>query len=164
MKENNFESQSEKSKEYLLKAYQLQMNGKFEEAILNYKKSLKIHPTPEAHTFLGWTYSFIGDYEKAIDECKTAISLDPEYGNPYNDIGAYLIQQGKFEEAMTWLELALNANRFSNKQFAHFNIGKILEHKGMWFEALEEYRKAIEMSPDYLLAKQRFNLLQGMLN
>jgi tetratricopeptide (TPR) repeat protein len=53
------------------------MDGKFEEAILNYKKSLNIHPTPEAHTYLGWTYSFIGDFDKAIDECKTAISLDP---------------------------------------------------------------------------------------
>lgn len=164
MKDHNSEELHERSKEYLIKAYQLQMNGRFEEAILNYKKSLDICPSPEAHTFLGWTYSFIGDYEKAIDECKTAISLDPEYGNPYNDIGAYLIQQGKYEEAMTWLELALNARRFANKHFAHHNIGRILEHKGMWFEALDEYRRAIELCPDYLIARQRFNRLQGMLN
>jgi tetratricopeptide (TPR) repeat protein len=164
MNDNNPESSLNKSKEYLLRAYRLQMNGKFEEAILNYKKSLRIFPTPEAHTYLGWTYSFIGDYEKAIDECKTAISLDPEFGNPYNDIGAYLLQQGKYDEALTWLELALKAKRFSSKHYTHLNIGKILEQKGLWFEALDEYRISMELAPDYLIAKQRFNRLQGMLN
>lgn len=154
----------EKSKEYLLKAYRLQMKGQFEEAIINYKKSLDLYPTAEAYTFLGWTYSFLGNLEKAIEECKNAIAIDPDYGNPYNDIGAYLIQQGKFDEAMTWLELALKAKRYENPHFAHVNIGRVLESKGMWFEALDEYRHALEISPDYLIAKQYFNRLQGLLN
>jgi Tfp pilus assembly protein PilF len=154
----------ELSKEYLQKAYQLQMKGQFDEAILNYKKSIDIFPTAEAYTFLGWTYSFLGDIEKAIEECKNAISLDPDYGNPYNDIGAYLMQQGKFDEAITWLELALKAKHYDSPQFAHLNIGRVLESKGLWFEALDEYRTAIELSPDYILAKQYFNKLQGMLN
>lgn len=154
----------EESKEYLLKAYRFQMNGQFEEAILNYRKSLDLFPTSEAYTFLGWTYSFLGNYEKAIEECKNAIAIDPDYGNPYNDIGAYLIQQGRFDEALTWLELALKAKRYDNPQFAHVNIGRVLESKGLWFEALDEYRTAIKISPDYLLAKQYFNRLQGLLN
>jgi len=58
----------------------------------------------EAHTFLGWTYHFQGRIEEAIAECKLAIGLDPEFGNPYNDIGAYLIELGRFEEAIPWLE------------------------------------------------------------
>ncbi|MEO6694699.1 MAG: tetratricopeptide repeat protein [Ignavibacteria bacterium] len=154
----------EKSKEYLNKAYQLQLKGHFEEAILNYKISLDTYPTAEAHTFLGWAYSFLGDIDKAIEECKNAISIDPDYGNPYNDIGAYLIQQGKYDEAMTWLELAIKARRYENYHFAHLNMGKVLEFKGMWFEALGEYRLAIELQSDYVLAKQYFNKLQGLLN
>ena len=154
----------EKSRDYLNKAYQLQMKGQFEEAILNYKLSLNLFPTAEAHTFLGWTYSFLGDLEKAIEECKNAISLDSEYGNPYNDIGTYLIQQGKYEEALTWLELAIKAKKYKNHHFAHLNIGRVLEFKGMWFEALDEYRLAAELAPDYILAKENFNRLQGLLN
>ncbi len=95
MSTDKIKSQLERSKEYLKKAYALQMKGQFEEAILNYKKSLDLYPTAEAFTFLGWTYSFLGDLEKAIGECKNAIDVDPDYGNPYNDIGAYLIQTGK---------------------------------------------------------------------
>lgn len=154
----------EQSKEYMLKAYSLQMKGQFEEAILNYKKSLDIYPTAEAHTFLGWTYSFLGNFETAIEECKNAIAIDPEFGNPYNDIGAYLIHLGRMDEAITWLELALKAKRYDNPHFAHLNIGRVLEQKGLWFEALVEYRIAKEISPDYLLAKQYFNKLQGLLN
>lgn len=121
-------------------------------------------PTAEAHTFLGWTYSFTGDLDKAIEECKNAISVDADYGNPYNDIGSYLIKQGKHDEALTWLELAVKSKRYENHHFAHLNIGRVLELKGLWFEALEEYRTAIILSPDYLLAKQYFNKLQGLLN
>lgn len=164
MSTDKVNSQLEKSKEYLNKAYELQMKGQFEEAILNYKKSIEIYPTAEAFTFLGWTYSFLGDLEKAIEECKNAIAVDPDYGNPYNDIGAYLIQQGKNDEAITWLELALKAKRYENPHFAHLNMGRVLESKGLWFEALGEYKVAIELSPDYLLAKQYHNKLQGLLN
>ncbi len=140
------------------------MKGQFEEAIINYKKSLDIYPTAEAHTFLGWTYSFLGQLEKAIEECKNAIAIEPEFGNPYNDIGAYLIQLGKFDEAITWLELALKAKRYETPHFAHLNMGRVLESKGLWFEALDEYKIAKDIAPDYLLAKQYFNKLQGMLN
>ncbi|MBA3285918.1 MAG: tetratricopeptide repeat protein [Nitrosopumilus sp.] len=154
----------QRSKDFLQKAYNLQMKGQFEEAILNYKISLDLHPTPEAYTFLGWAYSFLGDLDKAIQECKNAIAIDPEYGNPYNDIGAYLIQQNRHDEAVTWLELALKSKRYDNFHFAHLNLGKVFEFKGLWFEAVEEYRKAFSISPDYLLAKQHFNRLQGMLN
>ncbi len=37
--------------------------------------------------------------DDAIDECKKAIAIDPEFGNPWNDTGAYLIQQGDPEAA-----------------------------------------------------------------
>jgi len=161
---DKIQSQQEVSKEYLLKAYQLQMKGQFEEAILNYKKSLELYPTAEAHTFLGWTYSFLGNMDNAIEECKNAIAVDPDYGNPYNDIGSYLIQQGNFDEAMTWLELALKAKKYETPHFAHLNMGRVLESKGLWFEALDEYALANEISPDYVIAKQYFNKLQGLLN
>src|SRR5262249_16599579 len=41
-------------------AYRLQMKGQFSEAVELYKKSIESFPTAEAHTFLGWTYHFMG--------------------------------------------------------------------------------------------------------
>jgi len=73
----------------LQEAYQAQMEGDYDRAVELYQRSLDLHPTAEAHTFLGWTFHFQGKIEEAIAECKRAIEVDPEFGNPYNDIGAY---------------------------------------------------------------------------
>jgi tetratricopeptide (TPR) repeat protein len=89
--------------EVLQDAYQAQMEGDYDRAVELYQSSLELHPTAEAHTFLGWTYHFQGRIEEAIVECRRAIEIDPEFGNPYNDIGAYLIELGRFEEAIPWL-------------------------------------------------------------
>jgi tetratricopeptide (TPR) repeat protein len=73
---------------YFQQAYEHQMKGELEEAVNLYKQSIGSHPTAEAYTFLGWTYSFMGRLDDAIEECHHAIQVDPEFGNPYNDIGA----------------------------------------------------------------------------
>ncbi|HET9135736.1 MAG TPA: tetratricopeptide repeat protein [Candidatus Kapabacteria bacterium] len=154
----------EKAQEYLQRAYKLQMAGKLDEAIENYETSISILPTAEAHTFLGWAYSFLGNYDKAIDECKMAIDIDPDFGNPYNDIGAYLIQSGDTEEAIPFLELAMKAKRYATPHFPHYNLGRILERRGDWFEALGEYEEALELEPSYTLAKDAYYRLLSLMN
>ena len=79
--------------EYFQQGYEQQMAGQYRQAIDSYTRSIDAFPTAEAYTFRGWTYSFLGDYNRAIDECLQAIEVDPDFGNPYNDIGAYLISQ-----------------------------------------------------------------------
>ena len=164
MKENYYKNLVEQSKDYFNKAFKLQSEGLLEEAIENYNLSIELFPTPEAYTFLGWTYSLLGDYDKGIEECKNAIEIDSDYGNPYNDIGAYLLAQRKVEEAIPYIEMALNSKRYDAYHFAHLNLGRAFEMKGLWFEAVEEYRKAKELAPEYLAAMQNFNRLQGLLN
>ena len=161
---NNIKNRIELSKEFFKRAYKMQMEGKFEDAIMYYQKSLDYYPTAKTYTFLGWAYSSLGNFEKAIDKCKIAIDMDPEFGNPYNDIGAYLINLDRFEEARAWLELAVNANNYDNKEFAFFNLGVVYEKTGLWFEALEQYRKAMKIKPDYLIAEHNFKRVLGLLN
>ncbi len=158
------DSSISKAQKYLEKAYKFQMDGNYEEAVKNYKLSIEFFPTAEAHTFLGWAYSFLGDLERAINECKLAIQIDTDYGNPYNDIGSYLIQQGSYDEAITWLEMALKAKRYDSYHYAHLNLGRAYELKGLWFEALEEYKTAMRLEPKYELAKKLYYTLQGKLN
>src|SRR5438128_2396499 len=90
-------------------AYILQSAGELERAADAYERSLKLAPSGEAHTFHGWTFSFLGRYDDAIEECKRAIAVDPSFGNPYNDIGAYLIEVDRLDEAIPWLEKAIAA-------------------------------------------------------
>lgn len=146
------------------RAYRLQMKGDLEEAIDLYRKSIETFPTAEAHTFLGWTYSFMGDFDAAIAECRRAIEIDPDFGNPYNDIGAYLIEKGELNEAIPWLEKATRAPRYDNPCFPHFNLGRIWELKHDYARALSAYTKALEVNPQYDLAQAAFRRIKARFN
>ena len=152
------------AKHLFQEAYQKQTEGSLEEAIELYHKSIELFPTAEAHTFLGWALSFQGRLDEAIQECKKAIDLDPDYGNPYNDIGSYLIEKGLFDEALSWLEKATEAKRYESYCYPHYNMGRIWEKKGNWWRALDCYQQALKDNPDYTLAKRAVGKLQGMLN
>jgi tetratricopeptide (TPR) repeat protein len=134
------------------RAYKHQMRGELADAILLYKRSLEAFPTAEAHTFLGWTYSMMSRYEEAIEECEKAIAVDPTFGNPYNDIGAYLIELDRWEEAIPWLEQATTAPRYEVPQFAHMNLGRVYEHLGDYTRARSCYEQALAIDPLYRTA------------
>lgn len=143
----------ERARQLFAEAYTLQMAGKLEEAIARYHESLASHPTAEAHTFLGWTYSFQNRLDDAIDECKKAIVIDPEFGNPYNDIGSYLFKQGKLEEAIPWLERAIGAKRYEPRHFPHCNLGRVYWAKGLLNRAIAEFERALQIDPESRFAQ-----------
>jgi Tfp pilus assembly protein PilF len=146
------------------KAYELQMAGDYQQAIELYTKSIEAFPTAEAYTFRGWTYSFLGDYARAISECREAIKVDPEFGNPYNDIGAYLIEQGKWDEAIPWFEKAMEAKRYEARCYPHFNLGRVYEHKHDWMRAKQCYAQAYALDNRYTAALAGIRRLRAALN
>ena len=161
------EGEAERKREalhYFQQAYETQMRGELDEAADLYKQSIESYPTAEAHTFLGWTYSFMGLRDEAIEECHRAIEVDPAFGNPYNDIGAYLIEAGNLHAAIAWFESAMIATRYEAYFYPHFNLGRVYEAMGRWFEALGEYQTAIRLNPKYGLAITALRRLQGRLN
>jgi tetratricopeptide (TPR) repeat protein len=153
----------EKAVRLFHEAYRFQMQGKLDEAARLYRESISSRPTAEAHTFLGWTYSFQGRYEEAIAECQKAIAVDPEFGNPYNDIGAYLIGLGRLDEAIPWLERATRARRYEAYHYPHFNLGRVYLSKGMLKKALEEFQQALAIEPKYTLARQAIEAVEQQL-
>ncbi len=150
--------------EVLQDAYQAQMEGDYDRAVELYQSSLELHPTAEAHTFLGWTYHFQGRIEDAIAECKRAIETDPDFGNPYNDIGAYLIEQYHYDEAIPWLERAVEARRYEPRHFPHYNLGRAYLGKEMYSHAMRCFQEALEIEPRYSLARQALETLRRMVN
>ena len=150
--------------EVLQDAYQAQMEGDYDRAVELYQSSLELHPTAEAHTFLGWTYHFQGKLTDAIAECKRAIEIDPDFGNPYNDIGAYMIELGQFDEAIPWLQQAVEAPRYEPRHFPHYNLGRAYLGKEMYGQAMRSFQEAISVEPRYSLARQALESLRRMVN
>jgi Tfp pilus assembly protein PilF len=154
----------QQARELLQEAYRAQMEGEFDRAVELYKRSLALHPTAEAHTFLGWTYHFQGKIEDAISECRRAIEVNPEFGNPYNDIGSYLISLGRLDEAVPWLEQAIQASRYEPRHYPYFNLGRVYYAKGMINRAREYFQQALRIEPDYTLARQAIENIRRMVN
>jgi tetratricopeptide (TPR) repeat protein len=128
-----------------VEAYRLHMAGDVDAAINRYQESIESRPTAEAHTFLGWALSFMERLDDAIAECKKAIAVDPDFGNPYNDIGSYLLKQGKLDDAIPWLDKAIRAKRYEPRHYPHCNLGRIYWAKGMLNRAIAEFERALEL-------------------
>jgi len=144
--------------------YRYQMDGELDLAIEHYQRSVAVHPTAEAHTFLGWSLSFQGRLEEATAECLRAIEIDPDFGNPYNDIGVYLMQQGKLDEAISWLGKAKQARRYEPRQFPFMNLGRVYLKQGRWWDALREFEGAVQAAPGDAHAAKTLHQLRGQLN
>ena len=140
------------------------MAGDLEGAIETYRRSIDVCPTAEAHTFLGWTYSFQGRLDEATAECRRAIEVDPDFGNPYNDIGVYLIQQDRLDEAIPWLERAKTAPRYEPRQFPHMNLARIYMKRGRWWDALRELETASRYVPKDRELARSLHSLRARLN
>lgn len=145
-------SPAERAKQLWEAGYVRHVMGLYEPAIEAYRASIAIHPTAEAHTFLGWTYSYQDKIKEAIAECEIAIRIDPEFGNPYNDIGVYLLELGQIDEAAGWFRKAIAAKRYCCYQFAHANLGRVLLAQGKIEEARTAFDRALEYDPEYLPA------------
>jgi len=152
------------AREAFQRGYEAQMKGRLDEAVEHYRRSIALHPSAEAHTFLGWALSAFGRHEDAIAECRTAIAIDPAFGNPYNDIGAYLIELGRADEAVSWLEQAKRAPRYEPRHYPYFNLARVYVRQHKVREAIRELEHAVAIEPGYIVARRELHRLLGLLN
>lgn len=164
--ENSYQAEGllTQARQFFEMAFEAQKQGEFQQALGLYRASLNSHPSAEAYAYMGWTYSFLGDYQKAIHFCQKAIEIDPEFGNPYNDIGAYLIEMGRFEEALPWLRRATRASRYDCSHYPWYNMGKVYERLGHPMRAKDAYARALLANRGYPLAVDALLRITAQLN
>ncbi|MEO8348352.1 MAG: tetratricopeptide repeat protein [Acidobacteriota bacterium] len=124
------------------------LTGDVEQAIRLFTRSLELSPTAEAYTFRGWAFSFVGRLDEAIEDCRKAIATDPGFGNPYNDIGCYLLQKGELDQAVPWFEQAKRAPRYEPRHFPYLNLGRLYASRGDVSQAVLEFEGALEENPN----------------
>ena len=152
------------AQDYFELAYELQMRGEFDKAMYYYGRSLDCVQSPEAYTFMAWTESMRGCFERAIQLCNKAIDLDPDCGTAWNDLGAYLLALDRADEAIPHLERALRAPRYLTYHYAHYNLGRAYEKLGDEMRARQKYQDALTEEPTYLLAREALDRLHRDTN
>ena len=145
---------------YWRQGFVLHVLGDYGGAIERFRKSIELRPSAEGHTYLGWSLSYLGRLDEAIAECRKAIEVDPGFGNPYNDIGVYLIRLGRLDEAIPWLEKAVTAERYCCYQFPNFTLGQIRLAEGDVDGAVKFFERALRHAPDYAPAREALKEIQ----
>jgi tetratricopeptide (TPR) repeat protein len=73
---------------------------KFAEAVDYYYKSIELNPNAEANrSNLGYALGKLGRKEEAIEVMQELVGLFPENARAHNDLGLFLVQQGKIASA-----------------------------------------------------------------
>ena len=102
----------------------------------------------------GILYGAMEEYQKALKDYRTAVDLDPETGEVYVNLGNLYLLSKKFDVAIeqytTAIELSLAKNHI-----AHFNRAMAYENNKEFDSAEADYRRAIELSPEWVLPQLR---------
>ena len=81
---------------------------------------------------------------------RTAIEINPNYADAYNNLGNALNGQGKLTAAITAYQWALNIN--PDYADACNNVGVVLQQDGQSAAAIVAYQRAIAIKPDFAAA------------
>jgi tetratricopeptide (TPR) repeat protein len=126
--------------------YLLFQDGRTDEAIAQYRRSLEIEPDYElAHYNLGNALLKKGLAGEAIAHYQQALEARPNVAEFHNNLGTALLQVGRLDEAIAQGRRAVElAPRNAN---AHNNLAIGLRRQGQWAEAQAHYQKALELVP-----------------
>jgi tetratricopeptide (TPR) repeat protein len=118
----------------------------FEDAIPLLESGLKIAPQrADLRAALGESYFMSGKAEKAIEEFKALIELDPS-PRSYVFMGLSYRHLGQFDEARKYFEAGLH--RDPHNASCLFNMGYIEEHQGNHARAEELFQAALHSNPN----------------
>ena len=119
----------------------------FEDAIPLLESGLKIAPKhADLHAALGESYFMSGKVEKAIDEFKLLIDLDPS-ARSYAFLGLSYRHLGRFDEARKYFQEGLKLD--PRNASCLFNMGYIEGRQGNQAAAEQLFQRALKSNPDF---------------
>jgi tetratricopeptide (TPR) repeat protein len=95
---------------------------------------------------LGVAYKALGQIDQAVQEYKTAITIQPDYADAHNNLGVAYKEMGKYDEAIAEYKTAISIA--PGLAMAHNNLGETLDKLGRVPEAFVEIQKAVQLKPD----------------
>ena len=120
-------------------------------------------------------------YDKTIDNLKKAIELNPKNYPAYSNLGAIYVQKKEYDKAIEIYKKAIELNSkdddmYKNitvtdgdnvieatlKEFLYLNLGVVYSKKREYDNAIENYKKIIELNPKNDTAYGRIGVMYGL--
>ncbi len=124
--------------------------GNIEKAIHYCEKSLLIKPDYEkAHELLASIYAATNNINGAINEYKTLLSYKPNNPVFLLNYGLFLLKAEKFEEAKNIFKKVVKTEKKQYQIMGYYYLGKVYAKIKLYNEAINYFKKAIHLKPDF---------------
>ncbi|MFQ5839116.1 MAG: tetratricopeptide repeat protein [Candidatus Methylomirabilales bacterium] len=135
-------------------------SGDARAAIREFSKAVEGEPRePRFHFTLGQAFLLVKELELAAKALERAIDLNPRFSDARHLLGAVYLLQGKLGEAEREFLGALADPVFTQVADAYVNLAKIARKRNRLDETLTYLQKAVDISPENVLAHNDLGLL-----
>jgi adenylate cyclase len=110
------------------------------------QKALSLNESPSAHGVLAFIYTLAREHDKAIEEAKRSIALDPNSADAHAGYALVLNYAGEPSKATSLIESAMRLNPFPPSWY-FATLGMTYRLLGNTNEAIKAYKKAIYKEP-----------------
>jgi adenylate cyclase len=103
---------------------------------------------PDIHRLWGYIYLMKGQYDEAIAEQEKAVALSPNWVGAIGHLGMGLVYACRPEEGIRTLQKAIRLNPIGPPTYIYFKLGRAYRMTGQYNEAISEFKKALQGSPN----------------
>uniref|UniRef100_A0A914L8W6 SGTA homodimerisation domain-containing protein n=1 Tax=Meloidogyne incognita TaxID=6306 RepID=A0A914L8W6_MELIC len=103
---------------------ELVKQSKFDDAILKYNDAIKLNRDPVYFCNRAAAYCRLEQYDLAIQDCRTALALDPNYAKAYGRMGVALSCQNRYDQAVEAYKKALEIDPSSESYKNNLSIAE----------------------------------------
>jgi TolB-like protein/tetratricopeptide (TPR) repeat protein/DNA-binding winged helix-turn-helix (wHTH) protein len=116
-----------------------------------YRSAISLRPSnATAHLRYAEYLSSLGRHDEAIAEMRRALELDPLSLVYMNNLGRFLYHARRYDEAIEVLKQSLSID--PDRTYAHVHLAMAYDEKGMYNEAIQEFRTTFHDQPGAGLA------------
>jgi tetratricopeptide (TPR) repeat protein len=119
----------------------------------------------DLHNILGAAFAARGKFDRAIEEFREAVQLNPSDGRAHYDLAGMLLEARQYEDAVAEFRAALRL--MPNSVEGHDSLGIALASRGKLDEAIDEFRAALRLMPESVKARNNLGIAlasQGKLD
>ena len=118
-------------------------------ARFNLRKAIEIDDrSAAAHDGLALLYQLEKENELAEEHYRKALKYDPDFTRARNNYGAFLLLNGKYEEAHKQFLIAAKDLDYDRRSRVYVSLGTTATHLGNTEEAVSAWERAINLDPN----------------